>query len=267
VVDDEKPNRGIVETVRAVGGLHATGATTPYLSLFARRKGFRKEDLDRELYVKRSLGKIRYVRTTVYVLPEDMIATAFAATRMMAEPASEAYSRFLGITEKQYREASERIMEILKGRNGMSTRRIRGALRTSLNVSPIVNLMCDQGSLIRGAPEKGWKSNLHTYHLFNEYFPDVKLEEIGEGDARKAVVRWYLASFGPVTENDVAWWTGFPKSQVRHIVEDLKNEIAYVDVSGLGKTLHMLSKDKTRLELTRREGKPSSICCQALTLT
>jgi hypothetical protein len=228
---DEKPNRSIVETVRAVGGLHATGATTPYLSLFARVKGFRKEDLDQELYVKRNLGKIRYVRTTVYVLPKDMIAAAFAATRMMAEPASEAYSKFLGITEKQYREASERIAKILKGRNGMSTRKIKEALRTSLNVSPIVNLMCDQGLLIRGAPEKGWKSNLHTYHLFNEYFPDVKLGEISEGDARKAVVRWYLASFGPVTENDVAWWTGFPKSQVRHIVGDLENEIAYVDVS------------------------------------
>jgi hypothetical protein len=30
----EEPDRTIVETVRAVGGLHATGAATPYLSLF-----------------------------------------------------------------------------------------------------------------------------------------------------------------------------------------------------------------------------------------
>ena len=251
----EKPNRSIVETVRAVGGLHATGAATPYLSLFARVKGFRREDLDRELFVKRSLCKVRYVRTTVYVLPKDMIAVAFAATRMMAEPASEAYAKFLGITEQQYRETSERILELLKGKNGMSVKRIREALGSSLNVSPIVNLMCDQGLLIRGAPEKGWRSNLHTYHVFSECFPDVKLDEMSEEEARKAVVRWYLGSFGPVTLNDVAWWTGFPKSQVRRILSDLEGEVVYVDVSGLGKALLMLSRDEAELRLVRRNGK------------
>ena len=252
---NEKPNPSIVETVRAVGGLHATGAATPYLSLFARVKDFRREDLDQELYVKRSLGKVRYVRTTVYVLPKDMISTAFAATGMMAEPASKAYSRFLGITEQQYREASERIVELLKGKNGMSVKRIREALETSLNVSPVVNLMCDQGLLVRGAPEKGWRSNLHTYCLFSECFPDVKLDEIGEAEARKAVVQWYLSSFGPVTENDVAWWTSFPKRQVRRILSDMEGEVVYIDVSDLGKTLLIPSREEAELRLVRREGK------------
>jgi hypothetical protein len=197
-------SQNIVETVRAVGGLHATGAATPYLSLFARVPGFKREHLDRELYVKRSLGKVRYVRTTVYVLLKDMIPTAFAATNAMSEPASQAYSRFLGVTEQQYRETSKRILEILKGRNGMTTKQIREMLDTSLNVSSIVNLMCDQGLLIRGAPETGWKSNLHTYHLFSEYFPNIKLNGANEESARETVVKWYLASFGPATLDDVA---------------------------------------------------------------
>ena len=127
-----EPNRNIVETVRAVGGLHATGATTLYLSLFARVTGFKRKHLDHELYVKRNLGKIRYVRTTVYVLPKDMIPTAFAATRTMSEPTSQAYSRFLGITEELYSETSKRIAEILTGKNGMTTKQIRKALETGL---------------------------------------------------------------------------------------------------------------------------------------
>lgn len=86
----EKADKSIVETVRAIGGLHATNATTPYLSLFARCENFRREQFDAELYVKRNLGKIRYVRTTVHVLPKDMIPTAFAATKMITEPASPA---------------------------------------------------------------------------------------------------------------------------------------------------------------------------------
>ena len=252
---DEKPNQNIVETVRDVGGLHATGATTPYLSLFPRVRDFKREHLDQELYVKRNLGKIRYVRTTVYILPKDMIPTAFAATRTMAEPVSQAYSKYLGITQKQYKEASNRIIETLKGKNGMTTKQIRKALETSLNISPIVNLMCDQGILIRGAPEKGWKSNLHTYHLFNEYFPNMKLNRTNEESARKTVIRWYLASFGPATLDDIAWWTGFPKSQVRHITENQEHEITYLNISDLSKTLLMLRQDETSLKLTRNEEK------------
>jgi hypothetical protein len=250
-----EPGRNIVETVRAVGGLHATGATTPYLSCFARVAGFKREHLDHELYVKRNLGKIRYVRTTVYVLPKDMIPTAFAATRTMSEPASKAYSKFLGITEELYRKTSKRILEILEGKNGMTTKQIREALETPLNVSPIVNLMCDQGLLIRGAPEKGWKSNLHTYHLFNEYFPNMKLNETNEESARKTVILWYLASFGLATLDDVAWWIGFPKNQVRHIMESQQDEITYLNIPDLSKTFLMLHQDETSMKLTRNEEK------------
>jgi uncharacterized protein YcaQ len=252
---DEKTDEDIVETIRAIGGLHATSTTTPYLSLFARVENFRREHLDEELYAKRNLGKIRYVRTTVYILPKDMIPTAFAATRMMTEPASQAYSKFLGITKKQHVETSRQIMEILKGKKGMTTKQIKQELETSLNVSPIVNLMCDQGLLIRGAPEKGWKSNIHTYCLFSEYFPDLELNETSEKDARKAVVQQYLASFAPATENDVSWWTGFTKGQVRQILEELKDEINYIDVSGADKTLLVLSSDKALLMPTETTGK------------
>jgi len=251
----EKADKSIVETVRAMGGLHATNATTPYLSLFARCENFRREQLDAELYVKRNLGKIRYVRTTVHVLPKDMIPTAFAATKMITEPASRAYSRFLGITEKQYAETSRQIMEILKGKKGMTTKQIKQKLQTALNVSPIVNLMCDQGVLIRGAPEKGWKSNMHTYHLLNEYFPDLEWNAISEKDAEKAVVRQYLASFAPVTENDVSWWTGFLKGQVKQIIEELHDEVSYVPVSGIDKTFIMPSQEKAALMATKTTGK------------
>jgi len=242
-----KADESLVETVRAIGGLHATYPTTPYLSLLARVKNFRREQLDNELYIKRGLGKIRYVRTTVHVLPKDMIPTALTATGTITEPASQAYSQFLGITQKQYTETSRQIMEILKGKKGMTTKQIRQKLETTLNVSPIVNLMCDQGLLIRGAPEKGWKSNIHTYYLLNEYFPDLEWNAISERDAKKAVVRHYLASFGPVTENDISWWSGFTKGQIRSILEELENEITYVTVSGSDKKFIVLSLDKTAL--------------------
>jgi hypothetical protein len=161
----DKAVESLVETVRAVGGLHSTIPATPYLSLFARVDDFSREQLDKELYLTRTLGRIRYVRTTVHLLPRDFIPTALTATRTLSEPASEGYAQFLGVTREQYIETSRNIMKLLEGKSGMTTKQIKQQLQTTLNVSPIVNLMCDQGLLIRGAPEKGWKSSIHTYYL------------------------------------------------------------------------------------------------------
>jgi len=246
---DDTISDNIIQTVRDVGGLHATGATVPYLSLFSRTRNFTAELLDEELYVKRSLGKIRYVRKTVYILPKDMIPAAFAATRSMIVLASEKYSKYLGVTEDGFEVASKEILSVLKGR-GMTTKEIKKALGTRLNISPIVNLMCDKGLLIRGNPDKGWRSNIHTYYLSKEYFPDMDLNAYDEEEARRLVVQWYLATFGPATENDVIWWTDFPRGQTKQFIEEMKERVAIANISGLKGDYFMLSSQKTSLAST-----------------
>jgi len=109
------------------------------------------------------------MRKTVYVLSKEMIPIAYSATKKMVEPVSEKYSQYLGVTRKKYEEASKLILKTLKDR-GMTAKEIKKALRTELNISAILNLMCDQGLLIRGNPRNGWKSNVHTYHLFRDFF-------------------------------------------------------------------------------------------------
>jgi hypothetical protein len=48
--------KAVLPAVEDACGLHSTISATPYLSLFARIDGFKKEDLERELYVRRALG-------------------------------------------------------------------------------------------------------------------------------------------------------------------------------------------------------------------
>ncbi len=243
---DESRSEDVVQIVKDVGGLHATSSKTPYLSLFSRMRKFSREILDEELYKKRNLGKIRYIRKTVFILPKETISAAFVATRSLVEPTSEQYSKFLGISEKQYETISKRIMKILEGR-GMTTKECKKELGTALNISPIVNLMCDKGLLIRGEPQGGWKSNIHTYYLFREYFPDVDLKAIDEGEARRLVVEQYLASFGPATGNDVAWWTGFPKGQIRQIITGLQDKVSSIRIPDTEAEYLVLSSDRSSL--------------------
>jgi len=239
-------NVSIVQVVHSISGLHATSATTPYLSLFSRMRNFKKEALDEELYQKKNLGKIRCIRKTIFVLSKDVIPIAFAATNKMVEPVSEKYSKYLGVSKQEYEETSKEIVSLLQER-GMTALEIRKTLGRKRSVSPIVNLMCDQGFLIRGPPRKGWKSSTHTYFLFNEYFPDIDLSSIEEADARALIIKQYIASFGPVTEEDITWWTGFPKIQIRQILQKIQDLVFQLKIKGCNRKYLILTSEEESL--------------------
>ncbi|MBM4401088.1 MAG: winged helix DNA-binding domain-containing protein, partial [Crenarchaeota archaeon] len=249
LTDDSKSNN-IAQVVEDLIGLHATGPTTPYLSLLARTRNFQKEFLEEELYIKRTLGKIRCMRKTVHILPKEMIPVAFSATRKSVELASEKYSQYLGVSREEYESIARQILKVLKGK-AMDTSEIKQSLKTERNISPIVNLMCDQGLLIRGKPAKSWKSNIHSYHLFEDYFPSLNLNAIDEATAKELLIRNYISSFGPVTANDVAWWSGFLKGEVKQILKRLEDQITQLEVSGLDKSFLMFDSDICSLEASR----------------
>lgn len=243
----------IVETVEDILGLHSTSPTTPYLSLLARCREFHKEGLERELYMRKRLGRIRCMRKTVFVLTKLLIPLAFAATRGTSEIASRQFAKYLGISESQYEKTARVILVLLK-RQGMTTSEVKKALGGRLNVSAILNLMCDKGLLIRGETEKGWRSNLYRYHRFDQYFPDINLDAYSQDEARAMLVERYIASYGPTTENDICWWTGFPRSEVRSVLRSLEGELASWKIAGLGSTHFATSSDACLLDSRNLQG-------------
>ena len=254
LADDSKIG-DVVRIATDIGGLHGTSATGPFLSLFARSHSFERENLSVAMTQKKSLARIRYVRNTVYILAKDQLPVAFAATGKMAEVTSERFSEYLGITPTQYGRIANKILKILKGR-GLTTREIKKKLRTSINIAPIVNLMCDRGLLVRSLPREGWKSTQHTYFLFEDYYPDLDLSAFEEKEARKKVVEHYLLSFGPVSEQDIVWWTGFPKSQVREILGSFGDRMSSVDIPELNKSYIVHSSERESLQTFRTPPHP-----------
>lgn len=240
---NESKTDDIVKIVKDVGGLHATIPKTLYLSIFSRAKSFTRNKLDEELYEKRSLGKIRCVRKTLYIFVKEMIPIAYSATKKMLELTSERYSRYLEITQKEYAKMSKLILQLLKD-GGKTAKEIKNALMPKLNIFAILNLMCDQGLLIRGKPKKGWKSNIHTYYPFSDYLPDIDLNEPNEASAVTLLVQYYLLSFGPTTVEDIIWWTGLNKTTIKNALKKIQQEIVPVKIEGFKDSFITLKSDK-----------------------
>src|SRR3712207_548281 len=74
-----------------------------------------------------------------------------------------------------------------------------------------------EGRLVRRQPLGSWSSRQHTWELARAVWP-AGLPEVGRVEARVALVAAYLRRFGPVTETDVAWWTGWSLRDTRAAV-------------------------------------------------
>jgi hypothetical protein len=244
----------VVQIARDSAGLHSTSGLTPYLSLFNRSPRFERAELDRELRERRSLARIRCIRGTIYIQPREWIPAFLAATRRRNTAQTVNLSRYSGVTDRQYASLSGEIAAVLAGKP-MTAGAIRSALSLQGEISSTLYRMCDEGILLREQGEQGWKDRSVYYRLFREVFPEVRAVSIEETEAVAAVVEQYLRCFGPASEADIAWWSGFGRSEVRGALAALKSRWTLVGLGEDRRPAMLLKEDVEGLAAMRpREG-------------
>lgn len=254
LTDDSRAGR-LVEMVQDIGGLHATSAIGPYVSAFLRCREFRREDLDRELYANKSLGRLRCMRFTMYVQPTGAFPMYHSAMKSAFRAGYKSRMQRIGMADEEYVRLEKAILGLLED-GGKTAAEIRKALGHGQGMFQVLNAMCDYGLLARGAPKGSWKSSLHTYHRFRDYYPDVDLE-MDEKLAVASLVLIYLKAFGPATEADIVWWTGLKRADVREALEGLEGRTSVVDVSGLDGGMVMDRVDEESMGEAKALKKPS----------
>jgi len=242
----------IVETVEGVGGLHATGATVPYLSLWARRTAFTKEELHRALYEQRSLAKVLCMRNTLFVLPKEILPVAYQATKKRRKALLGRYLRHHAITNDEYERACARVADLLLA-GPRTTAEIKQEL-SDASMGIMVDLKPDDWRLVRVSPRGTWRSNLHQYAPLENWFPDVQLHSVSQRDAQAKLVRHYLSAFGPATEQDVAWWVGLALKEVRQALELLGDSAVESKIEGLEGSFLLHAHDLDRLKRVSSAG-------------
>ena len=229
------------QATRAVLALHASDPASVFLSVLARAHGLGLDDVAREMYDDRDLVRVMAMRRTLFVVPTDVVPVVHHAVSL--EVAATMRRRLL----KELREGPtdpplpgdvaawlERVEHDVEahvaehgpldgGGIGESVPALRTALlpRTTKKydvrrtvTTNVLTLMATEGRLVRGRPLGSWTSRRHTWEVSSRWWPSG-IAPLDRDAARARLTEAYLRRFGPATEADVAWWTGWPLGVTR----------------------------------------------------
>jgi hypothetical protein len=262
----------VVQVTRDIVALHATAATGPYLSLWARVPDFQRQGLEDALYERRELVRVHCMRMTVHMVPSDEVPFFFQAyVERHARAEFQGWESLLvqaglcqeGEAEAFLKQLHRRVLDVLTERGPSTVRQISQAvpeLKTKIRHgvgksyegqfsigSRLMLTMSVLGLLVRARPRGTWRSNLYEYAALSDWLPDVDLESVTPQEARACLVRRYLAAFGPATLDDVQWWTGFSKGEAKEVLGTLRPAAVEVSIEGLSDGYFMLADDAQRL--------------------
>lgn len=167
-------------------------------------------------------AKVACMRRTLFIESTELVPIVLSATRELAARGRERFLAGNGLTPACYERTAEQVTERLAGR-ALSARQLRQTLGTAEPISPVIIVMCDQARLVRWKGSRGWRSAQPTYRRFDEALPDARLDAWEEGAAVRELIDRYVRRYGPVSENDIAWWTALPKATVRDALASLPN--------------------------------------------
>lgn len=262
----------VLKVVDDICALHATSATTPYLSLWSRIRGFAREQLDAELYETRRMIKAVCMRRTMHIVGVEDWPVLFQATKdrlwrshlrqmhqllvwagvcqegqeatTLARLQSEVADALAETGPSTVAELSQLVPELTATVRHDVGKPYEGAFSLG---SRLVPGMCTLGTLVRARPRGSWRSNLYEYAALDDWLPGVDLEAVEPPGAQAQLVRQYLAAFGPATEDDVVWWTGFGKRETRRALNALGDEVTRIKIEGLEGGYLILAPDARRI--------------------
>jgi len=249
------------EAAAAMVALHATDPATVHLSVAARVPGSEVAATERALYDERSLIRMLGMRRTVFVVPTSFAPIVQAACaddiavkqrKLLVKHLTEAGVAGDAEACGQWLRAVEESTATALALRGSATAQELAAdeprLRTRLNMaegkpyaaapyvtSRVLFQLAAEGRIVRGRPLGTWLSSQHQWAPAADWvaggFSDKPVAE----EARVALARAWLTSFGPGTAADLQWWAGWTGGQtkkalagVEAVAVDLDGQVGYV---------------------------------------
>lgn len=245
---------------RAMTVLHSTEPATVYLSCWARVGSLEVADVDRALYDDRSLVKQLAMRRTLFVFPRDLLPAVWpSASARVAGIERARMSKDVvkaGLTDDGddwLDHARAEVLAVLAdapdGRSAFEVRqavpmidvKVAVSAGSAWSASRVLTHLGATADVVRGANTGHWRTSRPRWTLMRHWLGDVPLP-LPASDGYREVVRRWLHTFGPGTEDDLAWWLGATKTVVRAALAEL-DAVAVSLEAKLGGTGWLLPDD------------------------
>ena len=223
--------------------------------------------IERAMYEERSVLRLLAMRRTLFLVPlEDAAVVHAAASRGIAERERKRTLKML--TDAGIGTDPAALLEELEA-GGLAVVRDRGEVTTgelrgldprlgqkitlargksyegtiSVATKVIFHLALD-GRIARGRPLGTWISGQFRWSPIERWLPGG-IPEIPVDEARAELVRRWLRAFGPGTDDDIKWWTGWTVGATRQALA----AIAPVEVDlESGQTGYVLPDDQVLID-------------------
>ena len=236
---DTGPGSTPLDVARSVVALHSSDPVSVYLSVLARSPSSTIDAVSAALYRNRELARVHGMRRTLWVADLDLaraIVEASAVRLVRAErkrlagfladagisdadawidtACAEvlAHLNEVGLTDTQA--IGQALPHLAIGFEVAAGKPYAGTIAAHTRILLILGY---EGRIIRAEPRGTWIASQYRWAATERWLGGALHRGDGPADvtrAQQTVIGRYVAAFGPVTTEDVVWWTGWPKGAV-----------------------------------------------------
>ena len=236
----------------ALVALHATDPATVFLAVAARTADPTPAALESALYERESLVRMLAMRRTMFVVGRDLapVVDASSARAVAARERTRllAYLAEGGGWDAAWLAAAEtEVLAVLAERGPLTGAELGAAVpalqervvagagkpyeRTQNVASRVLRGLAVEHRIRRDRPRGSWTSSQFRWAPGEPFAP------LPAAGARADLVRHWLAAYGPGTEADLVWWTGWNRGDVRRALAAVAAEPVELDSGGTGHVL------------------------------
>ncbi|MFJ3702549.1 MULTISPECIES: winged helix DNA-binding domain-containing protein [unclassified Streptomyces] len=240
----------VVAVADAVVALHATDAATVFLSACARLTAPDVGAVERALYEDVSLVRLLSMRNTLFTMSRAVApAVDTSNARRVAAKERQRLLKQLredgnGLDERWLADVEQQTIAALAPRGRATGSELSAAvpaLRTKITVFPgtkqetvqgvasrVIRVLAADGRIRRDLPRGSWTSSQFRWTAAEPW------PASDPAQARVEVARRWLRSYGPATEGDLKWWTGWGVRETRDALAAIAPEEVLLDSGAVG---------------------------------
>jgi hypothetical protein len=153
----------------------------------------------------------------------------------------------------------EAILEAVRRQGALLIEEIMAALPLDVDkrdLYHLVNYLCTNGVLVKSTVRGTWRNSVYRYELLADWQPNIPDSDLDAPTAQAKLIEGYLAAYGPATIDDIVWWTGLTKMEVKKGIRSLAQNYVSAYFEALNDEAYLLQDDYKVLGVWRPPDEP-----------